>query len=161
MKQWIKQYLVYVLLALSLLVSVNFFSQNQRLQQRINELQNLVETSAVTLEVYDADATLLKTVTFLPNESGVSLYDLMLTLQDRALLSSTVATSGWITSIHNLEGIGVDNLYWVIFSPSNLACKGFSDPGYAFSDVCQVGSKDIAIGYQDTFIFRLLAWNMG
>lgn len=158
MKQWIRQYLVYVLLAASLLFNITLVTSNQRVNDRMNALQNLVDESAVTLEIYDAEELLVKSVEFLPGSSNMSLYTLLLTLKERNLLEAEVATSGWITSLNGIEGTGAEGRYWAMFSPTNTACKGYSDPGYGYDDVCQLGAKDILIGFKDSFAFRLLAW---
>ncbi len=159
MKKWIKDYFVYLLLAVSLFFNVNLFMSNQKLQTQFDNLQSLVDESAITINVYDGGEQLVKTVVFLPSESGISLYELLIQLNDRTLLSSSIQTSGWITSLHAIDGTGVDNKYWIIFSATNVACAGFSDAGYSYANVCNVGAKDILIGFHDTFDFRLLAWN--
>ena len=143
------------------LINVNVSTSNQQLQAQIDTLQSQIQTSAITVEVYNQEATLLKNVTYLPSEAGMSLFDLLGLLEEEQKLTSQRASSGWISAVEGIEGIGQDNLYWVIFSPTNVACAGYSDPGYTFGDVCQVGSKDIIIGFHDTFVFRLLAWSSG
>lgn len=159
MKQWMKKYFVYVVLALSLLVNATLLTKNTQIQNQLSNLQSQMAESAVGLKLYDGNEELIKTVTFLPSDANISLYTLLSILNERDLLKSSVATSGWIMALNELEGIGGDNKYWIIFSSTNAACAGFSDPGYDYPNVCNVGSKDIIIGFHDEFEFRLLAWN--
>lgn len=157
MVKWMKKYLVYVILGLSLLLNVTTLQKNNSLSKNLKDLQNLMDTTAISFELYNEDEELIKEFNYLPSEAGLTLYDLLLILDGKDILNVEISSAGFITDLNQVIN-GKENRYWSIFSPTNVECKGFREVWDNYDDTCQVGTKDILISFNEKFIFRVIVW---
>jgi len=162
MKKWIKSYLVYVILAVSIIFNAVQFSNYNSLKKNADLLREKLEAQEVTILIYNATDELLKTNKGEIEKAGISLEELLISLdnEEKIIVSIQQSSFGsWLESVENVESI--PNHYWAIFSDTNAACMlPIGDPNNytTYSGYCQKGMSEIIVEYGDVFVLRYLGY---
>ncbi|MPN15158.1 hypothetical protein SDC9_162487 [bioreactor metagenome] len=162
MKKWVKSYLVYVILAVSIIFNAVQFSNYNSLKKNADLLREKLEAQEVTVLIYNDTGELLKTNKEEIEISGISLEQLLISLDEKEKINITIQQStfgAWLESVESVESI--PNHYWAIFSDTNAACMlPIGDPNNytTYSGYCQKGMSEIIVEYGDVFVLRYLGY---
>jgi len=162
MKKWIKSYLVYVILAVSIIFNVVQFSNYNSLKKNADLLREKLEAQEVSVMVYNNEDELLKTSKEEIQKAGISLEELLISLDNEEKIIVSIQQSAfgaWLESVENVESI--PDHYWAIFSETNAACMlPVGDPNNytAYPGYCQKGISEIIVEYGDVFVLRYLGY---
>jgi hypothetical protein len=158
----IKQYALPVILAFSLLFNFMFFNQVNSMSTSLSSLRARMEQEVVTINIYNQNNLLLKTMQFEVEVPGLNLETHLAQLKAKGRLAIDIESTSigaWVSSVLDLKP--TDNQYWAVLSMTNGACKlAASNPeNYAKVDgYCTKGISEIFVEYGDVFIFKILTY---